>query len=70
MGVVPFGPGGQMIPVPLGHECAGEVAEHQERFARLISHRIPFSEVRHAYDLALTLGAAEKVIVTMDGRQP
>lgn len=27
MGVAPFGRDGQMIPVPLGHECAGEIVE-------------------------------------------
>jgi len=89
LGGGPFGPGGQMIPVPLGHEAAGEVVEvgadmtgvsypteifevtpelvkHSERFARLISHRVPFSNVEEAYDLATTPGAAEKVIVTFD----
>jgi (R,R)-butanediol dehydrogenase/meso-butanediol dehydrogenase/diacetyl reductase len=41
-----------------------ELVEHQDRFAKLISHRVPFSE--RAFDLALTPGAAEKVIVTFD----
>jgi threonine dehydrogenase-like Zn-dependent dehydrogenase len=27
MGGGPFGPGGQMIPVPLGHEPSGEIVE-------------------------------------------
>jgi threonine dehydrogenase-like Zn-dependent dehydrogenase len=47
-------------------EVTPEIAEHQDRFAKLISHRIPFSDVERAYDLALTPGAAEKVIVTLD----
>lgn len=46
-------------------EVTQEIAAHQERFARLISHRIPFSAVGDAYDLALTPGAAEIVVVTM-----
>ncbi|KOU69146.1 theronine dehydrogenase [Streptomyces sp. MMG1533] len=47
-------------------EVTPELAEHQERFARLISHRVPFSEVDRAFELALTPGAAEKVVVTFD----
>jgi 2-desacetyl-2-hydroxyethyl bacteriochlorophyllide A dehydrogenase len=43
-----------------------EIAAHQDRFARLISHRVPFSEARRAFQLALTPGAAEKVVVTFD----
>ena len=45
---------------------AAELAEHQDRFARIISHRVPFTDVDKAYDLALTPGAAEKVVVTLD----
>ncbi|WP_405735269.1 zinc-binding dehydrogenase [Streptomyces sp. NBC_01537] len=45
-------------------EVTAEIAEHQERFAKLISHRVPFSEVDQAFQLALTPGAAEKVVVT------
>lgn len=41
-----------------------EIAEHWPLFARLISHRVPFSEVERAFDLALMPGAAEKVVVT------
>jgi hypothetical protein len=33
--------------------------------ARLISHRIPFTDVHHAFQLALTPGAAEKIIVAV-----
>lgn len=49
-------------------EVTPELAEHQERFAKLISHRVPFSEVERAFELARTPGAAEKVVVTFDGR--
>ncbi|MCX4979099.1 zinc-binding dehydrogenase [Streptomyces sp. NBC_00620] len=47
-------------------EVTAEIAEHHERFARLISHRVPFSEVEHAFELTMTPGAAEKVVVTFD----
>lgn len=49
-------------------EVTAEIAEHYERFARLISHRVPFSEVEHAFELTMTPGAAEKVVVTFDGQ--
>ena len=45
-------------------EVTAELVEHRERFAKLISHRVPFSEVGRAFELALTPGAAEKVVVT------
>jgi (R,R)-butanediol dehydrogenase / meso-butanediol dehydrogenase / diacetyl reductase len=45
-------------------EVTPEIAEHQQRFSRLISHRVPFSEANQAFQLALTPGAAEKVVVT------
>ncbi|MCX5561407.1 zinc-binding dehydrogenase [Streptomyces sp. NBC_00038] len=45
-------------------EVTAEIAEHHERFAKLISHRVPFSEVEHAFELTMTPGAAEKVVVT------
>ena len=45
-------------------EGTQEIAEHQQRFSRLISHRVPFTDVERAFQLALTPGAAEKVIVT------
>jgi len=41
-----------------------EIAEYQQRFSRLISHRVPFCGAGRAFQLALTPGAAEKVIVT------
>ncbi|MFI1854733.1 zinc-binding dehydrogenase [Streptomyces sp. NPDC020480] len=47
-------------------EVTPELVEHQELFARLISHRVPFSEVGRAYELAMTPGAAEKVVVTFE----
>lgn len=47
-------------------EVTAELVEHRERFARLISHRVPLSEVGRAFQLALTPGAAEKVVVTFD----
>ena len=47
-------------------EVTPELVEHQERFAKLISHRVPFTEVDRAFQLALTPGAAEKVVVTLD----
>lgn len=49
-------------------EVTPELVEHHERFAKLISHRVPFAEVERAFELALTPGAAEKVVVTFDGR--
>jgi (R,R)-butanediol dehydrogenase/meso-butanediol dehydrogenase/diacetyl reductase len=47
-------------------EVTPEIAEYQQRFARLISHRVPFSEAERAFELVLTPGAAEKVVVTFD----
>ncbi|MFJ8599807.1 zinc-binding dehydrogenase [Streptomyces shenzhenensis] len=47
-------------------EVTPDLVEHRNRFARLISHRVPFTEVERAYALALTPGAAEKVVVTFD----
>ncbi|MET9245725.1 hypothetical protein [Nonomuraea sp. NPDC003709] len=46
--------GAELVP-------AAQFVAHQERFARLISHTVPFSEVGRAFDLTLTPGAAEKV---------
>jgi 2-desacetyl-2-hydroxyethyl bacteriochlorophyllide A dehydrogenase len=47
-------------------EVTAELAQHRDRFARLISHRVPFTEVGRAFDLAMTPGAAEKVVVTFE----
>ncbi|MFE7650516.1 zinc-dependent alcohol dehydrogenase [Streptomyces phaeoluteigriseus] len=46
-------------------EVTPELVEHQERFAKLISHRVPFAEAERAFRLARTPGAAEKVVVTL-----
>lgn len=40
-----------------------QLAEHWERFARIISHTVPLDEAQRAFDLALTPGAASKVVV-------
>ncbi|MFF4574641.1 zinc-binding dehydrogenase [Streptomyces sp. NPDC001410] len=45
-------------------EVTPQLVEHHERFAKLISHRVPFSAAGRAFELALTPGAAEKVVVT------
>ncbi|WP_256725851.1 zinc-binding dehydrogenase [Streptomyces sp. IMTB 2501] len=45
-------------------EVTPERVEHRERFAQLISHRVPFAEADHAFELTLTPGAAQKVVVT------
>ncbi|MFD7205480.1 zinc-binding dehydrogenase [Streptomyces sp. NPDC059893] len=47
-------------------EVTAELAEHQDRFAKLISHRVPFVDVDRAFELARTPGAAEKIVVTFD----
>ena len=47
-------------------EVTPKIAEHQQRFSRLISHHVPFSAAGRAFQLALTPGAAEKVIVTFN----
>jgi (R,R)-butanediol dehydrogenase/meso-butanediol dehydrogenase/diacetyl reductase len=47
-------------------EVTPQIAENQQRFSRLISHRVPFSDAGRAFQLALTPGAAEKVVVTFD----
>ncbi|MCZ0991218.1 zinc-dependent alcohol dehydrogenase [Streptomyces diastatochromogenes] len=47
-------------------EVTPQLIEHHERFAQLISDRVPFSAADRAFELALTPGAAEKVVVTFD----
>ena len=47
-------------------EVTPELVEHHERFAKLISHRVPFGEAERAFGLAMTPGAAEKVVVTFE----
>jgi (R,R)-butanediol dehydrogenase/meso-butanediol dehydrogenase/diacetyl reductase len=46
-------------------ETTKDLVANWQRFAPLISHRIPFAEVEHAIRLASTPGAAEKVIVVI-----
>jgi threonine dehydrogenase-like Zn-dependent dehydrogenase len=41
-------------------EVTPEIAEHQQRFSRLISHRVPFSDVGRAFQLALTPAPPKK----------
>ncbi|MDP4501771.1 zinc-dependent alcohol dehydrogenase [Nonomuraea turcica] len=60
--------GSQGYPTEI-FEVTREIVEHQERFARLISHTVPFSGVERAFELAVTPGAAEKVIVTFDDQR-
>jgi 2-desacetyl-2-hydroxyethyl bacteriochlorophyllide A dehydrogenase len=57
--------GSQGYPTEI-FEVTPELEEHQDRFARLISHRVPFADVMHAFELTMTPGAAEKVVVTFD----
>ncbi|MGW2824251.1 zinc-dependent alcohol dehydrogenase [Streptomyces sp. NPDC001443] len=45
-------------------EVTPELSRHQKEFSKLISHRVPFGEVERAFELVLTPGAAEKVVVT------
>ena len=47
-------------------EVTPELVEHHELFAKLISHRVPFPEAERAFELAMTPGAAEKVVVTFE----
>jgi len=47
------------------YEVGRQLAQHAGRFAKLINHRFPFTEVHDAFQLALTPGAAEKVVVTV-----
>jgi 2-desacetyl-2-hydroxyethyl bacteriochlorophyllide A dehydrogenase len=47
-------------------EVTPQLVEHHERFGKIISHRVPYTEVDHAFELALTPGAADKVVVTLD----
>jgi (R,R)-butanediol dehydrogenase / meso-butanediol dehydrogenase / diacetyl reductase len=45
-------------------EVTPQIALYQQRFSRLFSHRVPFSDAGRAFQLALTPGAAEKDVVT------
>ncbi|WP_372463265.1 zinc-dependent alcohol dehydrogenase [Actinospica acidithermotolerans] len=48
-------------------EVTPQLVEHHERFAKIISHEVPYAEVERAFELALTPGAADKVVVTLGG---
>ncbi|MEV7038420.1 zinc-binding dehydrogenase [Amycolatopsis sp. NPDC051061] len=48
------------------YQVTGDIVANQDRYARIISHRIPFTDVLAALDLASTPGAADKVVVTFD----
>jgi (R,R)-butanediol dehydrogenase / meso-butanediol dehydrogenase / diacetyl reductase len=57
------------IIVSLGYptelfEVTPHLAEHWERFAKIISHQVPYTDAQTAFDLAATPGAADKVIIT------
>jgi 2-desacetyl-2-hydroxyethyl bacteriochlorophyllide A dehydrogenase len=41
-------------------EVTPQIAEHQQRFTRLISHRVPFSKANQAFQLALTPAPPKK----------
>jgi threonine dehydrogenase-like Zn-dependent dehydrogenase len=47
-------------------QVTGEIAEHWEKFATIISDRFSFSDVQNALITASTPGAADKVVVTFD----
>ena len=47
-------------------EVTPQLVEHQDRFAKIISHQVPYSQVARAFELALTPGAADKIVVTLD----
>ena len=57
--------GSQGYPTEI-FQVTPDIVRHAERFSRLISHRLPFTEAARAFELALTPGAAEKVLVTFD----
>jgi threonine dehydrogenase-like Zn-dependent dehydrogenase len=45
-------------------EVTPEIAEQEQCFSWLISHHVPFADAGRAFQLALTPGVAEKVVVT------
>ncbi|TFV98264.1 zinc-dependent alcohol dehydrogenase [Leifsonia flava] len=47
-------------------EVTSEIADHWEKFAVIVSHTFPFSEVEQALTTASIPGAADKVVVTFD----
>ena len=47
-------------------EVTADLVAHQDRFAKLVSHRIDFGDVEGAITLAGTPGATDKVVITFD----
>ncbi|MFT4231162.1 MAG: zinc-binding dehydrogenase [Leucobacter sp.] len=47
-------------------EVTDDIAEHWEKYQRIISHRFPFDQALEALELAATPGAADKVTVLFD----
>jgi len=47
-------------------EVTDDIIENWQKYALIISDRIPFDRVEEAFELAATPGAAEKVVVTFD----
>jgi L-iditol 2-dehydrogenase len=45
-------------------EVTEDLVAHWQKYAVIVSHTVPFSEVHSAFDLAGTPGAADKVVVT------
>ena len=59
------------IVTSMGHptemfEVAGQIADHLELFARVVSDRYPFDEVQNALTAASTPGTKGKVVITFD----
>lgn len=47
-------------------EVTDDIVENWERYAKIISHRIPFEQAIEALELAATPGAADKVTIVFD----
>jgi 2-desacetyl-2-hydroxyethyl bacteriochlorophyllide A dehydrogenase len=47
-------------------EVTDAIIEHQQQYAALISHTVPFDKALEALELAKTPGAAEKVVITFE----
>lgn len=47
-------------------EVTQDIEDNWQKYAKIISHTIPFDETLHALTLASTPGAADKVVVTFD----
>lgn len=47
-------------------EVTDDIVENWERYAKIISHRVPFDQALEALELAATPGAADKVTVVFD----